>query len=264
MNRKVNIHLPQILYFTVLELKRNYGSLSKSIIITVINSIIYFCVYYFFFEFFLKSKFSNIDNSEFNSGIFLYSGLIYLFFFTGCTSKAGIILYDKLPLISKVNFPIVIFPFVILFFNYFYLIINLIILFIFVSYFHSFELQILFKFTIFSILILPVYLAIIYIIIFLSILRKNIVHFIQIINHSILFFSPVFYVAEQIQNNFKIILYFNPLFYIINSFRDLMKNQIFTNNNFLFLIFMSLILNFILYIFLKKKRYYIIEKIISN
>lgn len=223
----------------------------------LITPIFLLAVYTLVFGLIFKSRWGFTGSIK-EFALIIFSGLIFLNIFTDVLSRSSTCISDNTNLIKKVFFKIEIIPLSIALSAFIQSFFSLIVLLVFYYIILGFSYINFINIIIIFITFIPIVICMAFTVSILGAFFKDIKQIIILINHSLLFITPIFYSIDAAPIFLKKILIFNPLTFIIEQFRLVvfLKEDLFLQGLFTYFIISSIFCFIALKIFLNFKYYF--------
>ena len=249
----INKNFELILELTKKEFYERYKGTFGGIIWSFIQPLFLLTIYTIAFGIILKAKWSFATNTS-DYALMIFAGLLIFNGFAEVMNKSAIIIKANPNFVKKILFPIEILSIVIVlcaFINIFIsIIIWIFVFYFFYGYIHITVLYIPFIMIIF----VPLLIGLSWIISSVGLIIKDMPHIIGILNHSLLFLTPIFYSLDVAPSIIHNVLIFNPLTFIIETLRSVLYYGILPQHK-------SLLIYFFISIVFSTFSFYIFKKI---
>ncbi len=236
------------------EFYERYKGTLGGILWSFIQPLFLLTIYTIAFGVILKAKWSFANNTS-DYALMIFAGLLIFNSFAEVMNKSSIVIRDNSNFVKKIIFPLEIFSFVIVCCAIINMFISLIIwIFVFYFFYGYIHFTILYV-PIIIVAFTPLLLGLSWLVSSFGLILKDMPHIVGILNHSLLFLTPIFYsidIAPSIIQNF---LMFNPLTFIIETLRSVLYYGILPQHKSLLIYFLiSLIFSLSCFFVFKKIR----------
>lgn len=184
------------------------------------NPLIMLAVYTFVFSVVFQSRWNSGSNSQIEFALALFIGMVTHGLLAECVGRAPAIILNHANYVKKVVFPLEILPWVAMCATLFHTVISISVW----SLFYLVANQMLQWTVVFlPLVLLPLLLftmGLTWLLAALGVYLRDIGQMTGMFTTILLFLSPVFYSAERLPENFRILMYLNPLTFIIEQARN--------------------------------------------
>lgn len=243
-----------ILLMTKKELKIKYKNSILGILWSMLNPLLMLVIYTIAFKYILKVEVENFS-------LYMFCGLLLWIFFQNSVTQSMASIINNRHLLTKVYFPRLILPLVVVNSNFINLVLNSIILFMAIIFFNV---SITWSYLLIPFLVILLYLFVLGFSLILTTLNtrfQDTAHLVEVIFSALFYLTPIIYPLSIVPEHLKLYIMLNPFTSIVECFRSIIiegkapDTALFIT----FIVFSTIILVVGISVFKKYEKYFIDE-----